>query len=85
MDIIWAMANQRAQVDNLWFKRACSISIRGENLKVLPLEELVWCKLYIVQRDHCDWTDVFNLIYAIGPQLDWKHLIERAGEDVPLD
>ena len=53
-------------------------------MKVLPLEEFLWCKMYIMQRDHCDWTDVFNLLYAIGERLDWKHLIERLEEDVPL-
>src|SRR3954468_19869974 len=75
VDLIWAMANQRAQVDDLWFERATSIQIRGEDLKVLPMEEFMWCKLYIMQRDHCDWTDVFNLLYAIGPRLDWAHVI----------
>jgi hypothetical protein len=84
VDIIWAMANQRARVDNLWFERASTISIRGETLKVLPLEEFLWCKMYIMQRDHCDWTDAFNLLYATGGRLDWEHLIERLGEDLPL-
>jgi hypothetical protein len=84
VDLIWAMANQRAQVDDIWFERSTPIQIRGENLKVLPMEEFMWCKLYIMQRDHCDWTDVFNLLYAIGPHLDWDHLIERVEEDLPL-
>jgi hypothetical protein len=84
VDMIWAMANQRAQVDNLWFKRARTISVRGESLKVIPMEEFMWCKLYIIQRDHCDWTDVFNLLYAIGGRLDWKHLLGRLEEDILL-
>jgi hypothetical protein len=84
VDIIWAMANQRGQVDDIWFERASSVVIRGEFLKVLPLEELMWCKLYIMQRDHCDWTDLFNLLYAVGPQIEWSHLIWRLEEDVPL-
>jgi hypothetical protein len=84
VDIIWAMANQRAQVDQLWFDRAGSVAIRGEQLAVLPLEEILWCKLYIMQRDHCDWTDIFNLLYARGHELDWDHLVGRLGPDVPL-
>src|ERR1041385_5422288 len=39
VDIIWSMANQRAQVDDLWFQHASPILIRGEKLHVLPLEE----------------------------------------------
>jgi hypothetical protein len=84
VDIIWAMANQRAQTDEQWFQRAPAANVRGEALGVVPMEEFLWCKLYIMQRDHCDWTDVFNLIYAVGPQLDWDHLLERIEEDRPL-
>jgi len=84
VDIIWSMANQRAQVDDLWFKRAGSVVVRGEKLGVLPMEEFTWCKLYIVQRDHCDWTDIFNLFHFCGQRLDWAHLIWRLREDIPL-
>src|SRR4051812_15770154 len=84
VDVIWAMANQRAQVDDLWFHHARSMLIRGEKLQVLPLEEFMWCKLYIMQRDHCDWTDIFNLPYAVGPRLDWARLLKRLEEDLPV-
>ncbi|HXT12397.1 MAG TPA: nucleotidyltransferase [Candidatus Angelobacter sp.] len=84
VDIIWAMANQRAQTDEQWFERAPAARVRGEPLSILPMEEFLWCKLYIMQRDHCDWTDVFNLIYAVGAQLDWNHLLARLDEDWPL-
>ena len=84
VDIIWAMANQRAQTDDQWFERAPAAMVRGEALRVVPMEEFLWCKLYIMQRDHCDWTDVFNLIYAVGQHLDWDHLFDRLEEDRPL-
>ncbi len=84
VDIIWSMANQRAQVDGLWFERAGSVCLRGEQLRVIPREEFVWCKLYILQRDHCDWTDIFNVLYAGGGDLDWKHLLWRLQDDLPL-
>jgi hypothetical protein len=84
VDIIWSMANRRARVDDLWFRRAGSVVIRGQQLPVLPMEEFTWCKLYIVQRDHCDWTDILNLLYARGPEFDWSHLIWRLGDDLPV-
>jgi hypothetical protein len=84
VDIIWAMANQRAQTDEQWFEPAPAATVRGEALKVIPMEEFLWCKLYIMQRDHCDWTDVFNLLYAVGRELDWDHLLARLEEDRPL-
>ena len=51
VDIIWAMANQRAEVDEHWFETARHATVRGEPLRVVPMEEFVWCKLYILQRD----------------------------------
>jgi hypothetical protein len=84
VDIIWAMANQRAQVDMGWFDYAPEVTVRGEKLKVVPPEELLWCKLYVLQKDRCDWTDIFNLIHSVGADLDWEHLINRLEGDLPL-
>ena len=84
VDIIWSMANRRARVDRSWFAGAQTVSIRGKSVLVLPMEEFLWCKLYILQRDHCDWTDIFNLLYARGPQVNWPRLLARLDEDVPL-
>ncbi len=84
VDIIWSMANQRAQVDDVWFKRAGGVVLRQQKLLVVPREEFMWCKLYILQRDHCDWTDLFNLLYVSEGQIDWEHLLGRLGEDIGL-
>jgi hypothetical protein len=84
VDIIWAMANQRAQVDEEWFDYAPEICVRGEKLKVVPAEELLWCKLYVMQKDRCDWPDVISLIHSVGDDMDWEHLLSRLGDDRPL-
>src|SRR5262249_24570310 len=75
---------RRAEVDTTWFDRAGILSIRDKNVQLIPAEELLWCKLYVFQRDHCDWTDALNLIYAAGPYLDWDHLLVRLGSDTPI-
>ena len=84
VDLIWMMANRRAPVDQAWMTRGPELVIRGERLRVLPAEELIWAKIYIMHRDRCDWPDVFNLLHAEGPTLDWEHLIQRVGEDARL-
>ena len=84
VDLIWAMANQRAQVDEQWFERATHVTVHGEQLLVVPAEELLWCKLYVLQKDRCDWPDIFNLIHSIDGNLDWDHLVDRMGDDLPL-
>jgi len=84
VDVMWSMANHKAPVDEHWLSRGASIVINGEELRVLPPEEMLWDKLYVLQRDRCDWPEALKLIYAAGPCLDWEHVLRRVGEDVPL-
>jgi hypothetical protein len=84
VDVIWAMANQRAQVENDWFDHALPVTLHGQPLQAIAAEELLWCKLYVLQRDRCDWPDVLNLLYAVGPQLDWDRLLSRVDAEICL-
>jgi hypothetical protein len=84
VDLIWSMANRRACVQPDWFEYVPVVEVREEKLKVLPMEEFMWCKLYILQRDRCDWIDIMNLLYSNGPKLDWDRLLRRLGDDWPL-
>jgi hypothetical protein len=84
VDAIWAMANHRATVADDWLRRGPEVTIRGEILRAIPVEELIWSKLYVLQRDRCDWGDVFNLLEAQAGLMDWEHLLDRLQEDQPL-
>jgi hypothetical protein len=84
IEIIWAMQNQRAEVDDLWLERSEKISLDGLSIRVTSPEEIVWAKLYVINRQRCDWPDLLNLIFYCGHGMDWKHLLERLEEDTPL-
>src|SRR4051812_37098848 len=84
VDAIWAMANQRAEVDEAWLTRGPEVSILGEALRAIPIEELIWSKLYVLQRERSDWTDILNLIDAHTTSIDWDHLLQRLAEDTPV-
>ena len=84
VDIIWTTPNHRMDVDPRWLNRGRDIDCYGTRLKLIPPEELVWAKLFVLQRDRSDWPDLLNIIDSIGPTMDWRHLIDRAGPDVPL-
>ena len=83
VDIIWAMANHRAQIDELWMSGP-EVEVEKYRVKVLPPEAMLWDKLYILQRDRCDWQDVLNLLYAAGPRIRWEYMVDRMGADAPL-
>ena len=84
VDVIWAMANQRAEVDASWLSRGPLVEIRGERIRALPIEELIWSKLYVLQRERTDWGDVLNLIAAQAVSIDWDQLLSQLGDDTPL-
>lgn len=84
VDVMWGMPNERALVDIDWIRRGTEIPLYGERVRVLPPEELIWAKLYVLQRDRCDWPDILNLIYATADHIDWEHLLKRVGDDAPL-
>ncbi|MGA8026505.1 MAG: hypothetical protein WB992_05125 [Bryobacteraceae bacterium] len=83
VDLIWAMANRRSVVDTSWF-RGPQVEVDGERFGLLAPEEELWSKLYVLQRDRCDWPDALNLIYGVGLELDWRHLLARVENDAPL-
>lgn len=83
VDLIWAMANQRSVVDESWF-RGPEVEVDGECFQLLAPEEELWSKLYVLQRDRCDWPDALNLMYGAGPDLDWRHLLQRVDGDAFL-
>lgn len=84
MDLLWGMLNDRAPFDEAWVKRGWEIPFRGVKIRLLPPEELMWTKMYIVHRDRCDWPDILVILGTRGPELDWSHFLERVGADAPL-
>jgi hypothetical protein len=84
VDTIWQTPNRRAEVDEAWLKRSRIVSLRNEELEILPAEELLAIKLFVLQRDRCDWPDLINLLWYTCGDLDWDHIIYRMGPDLPL-
>jgi predicted nucleotidyltransferase len=84
VDVIWQTPNRRTQVDVEWLHRARELVLRNERLKIVPAEELLAIKLYVLQRDRCDWPDLINLLYCTCHELDWEHIFGRMGPEMPL-
>jgi hypothetical protein len=83
-DVIWALPNHRVVIDDGWFERSRSFWLRGRLLAAVPAEELIRVKLYVFQRERCDWVDVLNVLAAVVEGIDWRWLVERMDRDLPL-
>jgi hypothetical protein len=84
VDAIFGMPNRRAKCTWEWLTSGPEIEVRDRRLRVLPPEELIFAKIFVLQRPRCDWPDVINVIYGAGPAIDWDHLLGLLGPDVPL-
>ena len=87
IDIIFDTVNNICRVDDSWYERATSCNFCEVDVKLIPPEELIWCKVYVQNRERFDGADIAHIIRARGKQLDWQRLLrcfeQRAGE--PLD
>lgn len=82
LDVIWSMANRRADVSWDWFDHVQTTEVDGVPLPLMAPAELIWAKLYVMHR--CDWPDVLNILNLQAATLDWDRLLRRIGDDWPL-
>jgi hypothetical protein len=83
-DVIWDLPNHRVEIDDAFFQRAQALWLRGRLFAIIPIEELIRIKLYVFQRERCDWVDVLNVIAGGVERIDWHWLADRMGRDLPL-
>ncbi|MBT1070929.1 nucleotidyltransferase [Pelotalea chapellei] len=84
VDILWMTLNGKTAVDETWLTKGWQFSVRESRIRLIPVEELIVAKLYILKRDRTDWPDVMNLLYAMGSELDWARMFEVLGDDLLL-
>ncbi|HEX8154426.1 MAG TPA: hypothetical protein VF698_14935, partial [Thermoanaerobaculia bacterium] len=77
VDLIYSAGNAVAEVDDQWFERAVKDQVFGVDVLLIPAEEMIWSKGLIAERERFDGADVCHVVHAVGPKLDWKHILFR--------
>jgi len=83
-DVFWQLPNLRVVIDDAWFERATPLRVQSTVYHAVPAEELIRVKLYVMQRERCDWVDALNVLAGAADTLDWHWLVHRMGRDLPL-
>ena len=81
VDVIFNSGNGLAPVDDEWFQHAVNGELLGAPLKLIPAEEMIWSKGFVMTRDRYDGADVAHLLRARADLLDWPRLVRRFGPD----
>ena len=79
IDIIFSSANGKARVDEAWFTHAVTTEVFEQPVSIIPAEEMILSKSFILERERCDIADVMHVLRAQAAQLDWPRLLERFG------
>lgn len=75
IDIIFNTVNNICRVDDSWLERATKGQFVGKDVLFLAPEELVFCKVYVLNRERYDGADVNHIWLKAGQQFDWKRLL----------
>lgn len=84
IDLIYGMGNGVSFIDAGWYEHAHEGTLAGAPVKIAPVEELIWHRLFIHERHRQDMSDILHLILTQGDTLDWDRLVRRAGPHWPL-
>ncbi|HEX9787036.1 MAG TPA: nucleotidyltransferase [Candidatus Binatia bacterium] len=80
VDIIFNSGNGLCKVDRTWFEHAPAGEMFGKPARYCPVEESIWQKAFIMERERYDGADIAHLLRAQGDKLDWYRLLRRFGE-----
>ena len=84
IDVIFSSGNGLATVDDEWFDHAIEAEILGQPVRLCPVEESVWSKSFVMERERNDGADVAHLLLHSLERLDWDRLLRRFGEHWPV-
>ena len=77
IDIIFHSPNAICLIDDSWYERATKSTLEGVDTLLIPAEELLWCKIYVQNRERFDGADVNHLILKWGKAMDWNRVLMR--------
>ncbi len=80
VDVIHGSHNGTGPVDESWFSKAREITLLDRRVLVIPAEEMILSKIFVVAKDRCDVDDVLHLIFAAHGDLDWDRMLTKIGE-----
>lgn len=79
IDVIFSSGNGVARVDDGWFEHAIEGHIFEMPVLLCPVEETIWSKSFVMERERYDGADIAHLIRGSGREMHWRRLLDRFG------
>jgi hypothetical protein len=84
VDLIFAGGNGLVEVDDDWLAHGVPSVILEIPVHLVPAEEMIWSKAFVMERERYDGGDVTHILRMCGEHLDWVRLIRRFGPQAPV-
>src|SRR5690349_8261731 len=84
VDLVFSSGNGICAVDDGWFEYAVETQVLGMPVKIVPCEELLWQKCFVMERERFDGADIVHILRARAGDMSWARLLERFGDNWPL-
>jgi hypothetical protein len=84
VDLVFNSGNGICLVDEGWFDHAVETQVLGMPVKIVPCEEMLWQKTFVMERERFDGADIMHILRARASQLDWGRLSDRFADQWPL-
>ena len=81
VDVIYGGGSGIAMVDEEWFEHSVEGVVLGARVRLIPAEEMIWSKAFVMERERYDGADIAHIMLRQGAHLDWQRLLRRFGED----
>jgi hypothetical protein len=79
VDLIFSSGNGVALVDDDWFRHGTPDAVLDVPVRLVPAEEMIWSKAFVMERERYDGADVAHILRACADRLDWPRLLHRFG------
>jgi hypothetical protein len=76
-DLIFSSGNAIGRVDDEWFAHGVDDRVLGVPVRLVPAEEIIWQKAYVMERERFDGADIAHLLRVRAGRLDWDRLVRR--------
>ena len=77
VDLIFAGGNGFVEVDDEWLAHGVPSVVLDVPVHLVPAEEMIWSKAYVMERERFDGADVLHILRKSAPELDWFRLLRR--------
>lgn len=84
VDLVFSSGNGVCTVDDEWFEHAVETQVLGMPVKIVPCEEFIWQKSFVMERERFDGADIMHVLRACASTLDWTRLTQRYGDNWQL-